>query len=146
MGKYVTWSGDKEILKKIEQYARDYPKATAAALYETGLEIHREAVLLTPVDHGNLRQSAYVAPPRDTRDPMTEIGYGTDYAVPVHERTEVYHAVGQSKFLETPVMRVRNSFARNLVRKIARFVKRGQGPDSISGTAPVKPNPPGSDT
>lgn len=146
MGKSITWTGDDEILKRLERLAGDYPKATAAALYETGLEVHRDAVLLTPVDHGNLRQSAYVAPPRNMQDPTTEIGYGTDYAVPVHERTEVYHRVGQAKFLETPIMRLRRVFAERLIRKIRRFVDRGQGPGSISGTAPVKPNPPGSDT
>lgn len=33
--------------------------------------------------------------------PKCQVGFGTDYAVPVHERVEVFHKVGQPLFLKT---------------------------------------------
>lgn len=34
---------------------------------------------------------------------VTTVGYSADYAVPVHERTDLRHPVGQAKFLEQPI-------------------------------------------
>lgn len=36
------------------------------------------------------------------KDPSVVVGYTAAYALPVHERTDVYHANGQAKFLEEP--------------------------------------------
>lgn len=35
---------------------------------------------------------------------VVELGYDTDYAVPVHEILHVHHPVGQAKYLEVPLM------------------------------------------
>lgn len=34
---------------------------------------------------------------------QTKVGYTAPYAVPVHERLDVYHPNGQAKFLEQPI-------------------------------------------
>lgn len=33
----------------------------------------------------------------------TKVGYSAPYAVPVHERLDVHHPIGQAKFLEQPI-------------------------------------------
>lgn len=43
------------------------------------------------------------------------VGFAQDYAIFVHEKTGVYHAVGQAKFLEKP--------ARYLNKEIVRIIK-----------------------
>lgn len=40
------------------------------------------------------------------------IGYSAPYAVPVHERLDVYHPTGQAKFLEQPLRTERDEMAR----------------------------------
>lgn len=82
------------------------PEAIIVGMMALGERIMSDAVARCPVDTGRLRQSAYVAPPQVTgeRDSV-ELGFGTGYAVDVHERTEVRHESGEAKFLEKAVMK-----------------------------------------
>lgn len=43
--------------------------------------------------------------------PKAVAGYSAPYAVYVHERTDVYHPVGQAKFLETAAAQQRGAMA-----------------------------------
>jgi len=53
---------------------------------------------------GNLRGTGNVQQPAIGRnDVSVELGYNADYAAVVHELLDVYHPVGQAKFLETPI-------------------------------------------
>lgn len=75
--------------------------AAAAALYQEGLALDANAVKRTPVDTGRLRASHYVGPPvANGGELVVEVGFGTDYAVFVHERTDLAHKVGEAKFLQ----------------------------------------------
>ena len=79
------------------------------ALTEFAGEVQRYSVTLTPVDTGDLRGSSYTGKPESNNNSglKVEVGYERDvlpenaYSVYVHERTELHHDVGQSKFLET---------------------------------------------
>ena len=79
------------------------------ALTEFGGEVQRYSVTLTPVDTGDLRGSSYTGEPESNNNSglKVEVGYERDvlpenaYSVYVHERTELHHDIGQSKFLET---------------------------------------------
>jgi hypothetical protein len=117
-------TGSKEVIKKFERLAVAYPKAAGAALYEEALAIEAKSVKLVPVDTGRLRGSHHVAPPKRKASKITcTIGYGTTYALPVHERTKVRHAVGQAKYLEVPFKAAMRGFASRMVKRIQKHVK-----------------------
>lgn len=77
-----------------------------AGLRAAGLVVRREAQTLTPVDWGNLKDSAY-----SDLDPIAaryvEVGYTAEYAPYVHEDLEARHTVGEAKFLQKAVARKR---------------------------------------
>lgn len=51
----------------------------------------------------------------DSKSEVT-VGYSAEYAVPVHERVELKHPVGQAKFLEEP-MRTEQKAMGDIIRK-----------------------------
>ena len=57
--------------------------------------------------------------------PEAVVGFGTDYAVPVHERVEAFHPIGSAKFLEIPFNDIRRGYRENLSRRIAKFMRTG---------------------
>lgn len=122
------FTGIEEMIQQLRRAARDYPAAGAQALYEEGFRIEADAVKNTPVKSGRLRSTAYVAPPVDDgKSIRVTIGYGTDYAVPVHERTEAHHPVGEAKFLEHAMDRASNNALERIGRRIQELVESGRG-------------------
>lgn len=99
----VSVVGAVEARRSLQEARRLYPKAFARAVYERGVNfIFNPSQMIVPVKTGRLRASGFVYPPSSIRKPITRIGYGTNYGYWVHERTELRHVVGQSKFLSTP--------------------------------------------
>lgn len=88
------------------------PSVLANALHQEAETIMTKAKLLTPVDTsphpphaGQLRASGHVLPPVIQGDTVTvTLGFGTDYAVYVHEILTSRHPIGQAKFLEQPAL------------------------------------------
>jgi hypothetical protein len=87
--------------------------------------ILEQAKNLCPIKSGALRNSGQVQ--RDANpnwyaeghyhQRAVHITFGddtVDYAIPVHERLDVRHPVGQAKFLETPLLAAHASFAMNI--------------------------------
>lgn len=71
-------------------------------LWIAGLLIEGESKELTPWETGHLAGGTYTNPIGTADAPGMEIGYVADYAVYVHERTELHHEPPtQAKFLET---------------------------------------------
>jgi hypothetical protein len=93
------------------------------ALYQIGEEVMTEAKGLTPVDTGALRASGQVLPPvQRGKQIIVTLGFGNasvGYAIPVHERMDVHHAVGQAKFLEQPVLARSKTLANDLAVRLA---------------------------
>jgi len=119
--------------KKLEALRQQYPRAAAAALFAEGLAIEAESVKLVPVDTGRLRATHYCSPPEDgPGGPVVHVGYGTDYALAVHERMHAYHPVGEAKFLEIPLKAASSGFASRMADRIKRFVASGKGMDVLS--------------
>lgn len=88
------------VLMRFKQMQEGIVDAVDAGLYAGGNIIMSDSIPRVPVDTGNLRASGYVTLPKDH---TVEIGYGgsaKSYAVPVHEKTEVRHEVGEAKYLE----------------------------------------------
>jgi len=118
--------GVKEVLDGLNKAAIKYPEATGAALFEEGEAIKAASIQLVPVDTGRLRSTAYTSPPREgSHGPEVKVSYGTKYAVPVHERMESHHTVGQAKYLEQPATAAMAGFAGRLAKRIAQHVKAG---------------------
>jgi len=91
-------------------------------IYHMGQHLRSESVKQCPVDTGRLRASATVTPVKEEGDTFyVEVGYGTDYAIYVHERTELRHKVGKAKFLEDPLKENANNYKewiRSAIRRV----------------------------
>lgn len=108
--------------RKIKNLARVAPKAFGDALYEE-MEIEKkESMKRTPVDTGDLRDSHEVYGPFIRKGEISveiRVGGGrVDYAIVVHERTDIFHRTGQAKFLESTL----RESAQYILRRVARRV------------------------
>lgn len=126
-----------KILKMLESEQSAYSQALDAALYQEGLQIIAASVKITPKDFGVLRASHYAAPP--TTDHECEIGFGTDYALPVHDRVEVFHKIGQPLYLKRPVDEAQSGYVDRIANRTRANHKAGIGVKSIPKTAPTRP-------
>ena len=127
----LKWEGIDRMLNRIEKRGRELEPHVAGALHELAEETMTEAKRLTPVDEGVLRASGHVRPPVTEGETVTvTMGFGgpagsgegqtrdVGYAVYVHEDLNAHHTVGQAKFLEVPINRVRSAFGRLVAEKI----------------------------
>lgn len=118
--------------------AKTMPEAAARGIYAAGEVILADATERTPVDTGRLRSSGYCAPPRGTAgDYVVEVGFGTDYAPAVHEKTEVHHAVGEAKFLEKAIQAQAKRALQVCAQVAERFAAKGGEP---TGPWPERPS------
>lgn len=113
--KVVVLDGVLNVLSNLEKVAKRMPAVTTKAIQAEAQVIMAESVRQCPVDTGRLRQSSYVK----RKDEHVVIGYGVDYALAVHERTEVHHADGtNAKFLSRPVDAHRHTFVSDVANRI----------------------------
>jgi len=80
-----------------------------AGLLEAGLQVQRVAQERTPVDTGNLKNSAFT---RKEGEMSVLVGFNAAYAVFVHENLEAKHPTGQAKFLESALRDNRDAILR----------------------------------
>lgn len=114
--------------------------AVAAALYQEGLALDAESVKRTPVDTGRLRATHYVSPPMERSDSIiVEVGNGTDYAVYVHEMTELRHVSGEAKFLQNAMNARSAGMLDRLAKRIRANVRAGITSAVLSGSVPTAP-------
>lgn len=133
-------TGLREIKRNIKRNDASIRGALAAALYMKGFAIDADMVPLIPVDFGILRGSHYVAPPTNTRRPRVQVGVGTDYALPVHEREDLRHnPPTRSKFLEVVVVEHRRGYADWIAKATRNNIKSGRTVRSIPVRAPKTP-------
>jgi hypothetical protein len=120
----VTISGLENIQKNIQNLDQIIDVVLKDELYKMGQHLRSESVKECPVDTGRLRASATVTPVQKKEDKyFVEVGYGTDYAIYVHERTELHHTVGKAKYLEDPLKR-NTQFYKEWFEKIIRGICR----------------------
>ena len=98
-------------------------KGMTAGVYAEANDIFNESQAQVPVATGTLRSSGEVSPPAVSAHQVSvEIGYGgaaADYALPVHEKIEAYHAPPtKAKYLEDPMI----AAARGMGSRIAKYV------------------------
>lgn len=87
------------------------------SLRKSGEIIRSKSLRLVPVDTGRLAGTAFVRGPRGLSRPEVRVGYGTNYAVFVHERLDVRHkSPRKAKFLEIPARAVMGKYETNVTR------------------------------
>jgi hypothetical protein len=118
--------GEEEIIRKLAALAKAYPQAAAKALYAEGFAIGALAQDKCPVDESVLEKSMYVSPP--TAEGVVEVGFGTEYAVYQHERTELHHPKkGEAKYLQKAVDARMPGIMGRMVARIEQAVEKGGG-------------------
>lgn len=108
--------------------------AAMRALKEEADAIMEESRNQVPVDTGTLKESAYVEEPQVAgNEIVVNFGYGgpndkvnpksgkpaSEYAIYVHERTDLKHPTGKAKFLEDPL----NNALRGMDERIGRKIR-----------------------
>ena len=109
-------SGLSKILTNLDKQIAKIEGNTMAGLLEAGLQVQRVAQERTPVDTGNLKNSAYT---RKVSDDAVEVGFSAAYAVYVHENLEAHHPTGQAQFLESALRDNRDAILR-IIRERAK--------------------------
>lgn len=138
-------TGAKKLKRAFKDASRQMRSATLAATYEEAMGTMDASQRLVPISatgsHGNkpgfLKRSAFVTKPT-LNGPDIELGYSAFYATPVHERTELRHAVGQAKFLEAAVNKRQGGMLRRISRKASRNFKKKIGIRSVAARYSTK--------
>lgn len=107
---------------KLRAFRDKFPDEVMRALYlETEVEV-KEAKRRTPVDEGTLRGTVHQqGPTRNFRHIYTLIvagGPAAPYAIYVHEDPDVFHKVGQWKYIESVIMESRMYFGARVAKRI----------------------------
>jgi hypothetical protein len=141
----VTTRGEQGIRRELLKLAKQYPGAAGAALYQEGMDLWNASVKRAPVEFGVLRNSAYVSPPTQRGANVTvEVGFGTEYAIPQHERLDYQHPRGgEAKYLATSIAVAQGGALARLAERTRRNVASGVTAPAI-GAAPEKPKAGGS--
>lgn len=105
----IVVSGGGGIDGRMEGFVDTFGHAMLASLVEDAEETMTLAKTRTPVRYGNLRGTGAVMPietPLPGGEVRVRLSFGggaVDYAVPVHERTDLHHTVGRDHFLSSAV-------------------------------------------
>jgi hypothetical protein len=97
------------------------------AVHEEAQFILSKSVRLAPVDTGALRQSAQVRRTEGATKTSRKLigyrmGYGTTYALAVHEKHKT-----KSKFLEQPFNEVKANYSQRIQKRMEKWIKRFEG-------------------
>ena len=119
--------GTEKINANFKKILAEQPMVLARALYREAEGVIAEAKLETPVDTGALRASGYVAQPVvQAQSVSIQFGFGgpaAPYAVFVHERLDLHHPIGKSKYLEDPFNRRKSAMFERINKAVADALK-----------------------
>lgn len=121
VGRQRKVKGERALRETLLNLEQQYPEALKKALIEEAFEIFEESQEQVPVDTGRLINSGVVGEMSGRVGVV--IAYGTDYAIAVHERTEVPHRIGKAKFLEDPFFDAVSGMDRRLVERTRKHVR-----------------------
>lgn len=122
--------GIKSLNRKIGSIKNDVgPKAYASSLIKILLSVEAEMIPRTPIATGKLRRSG------TGNATITKVGvngakgmvfYTANYAVFVHERTELRHNTGEAKFLQNAILAVAPTINSKLASSIKTSIFGGK--------------------
>lgn len=136
----VVIRGARKILKNLRIISRRYEGALGSAIYLQAQSIMAQSKRLVPVDTGRLRATGYVGPPenRGLFRIQVQAGYGTEYAVPVHEDMDARHSPGlTAKYLEKPTKAAAPKAAQRIAKWTRQFMETDRGFGAV--TFPASP-------
>jgi hypothetical protein len=114
--------GARELKKKLEALRDGLPSQLAAALYTEAVIIEHTSRERTPVLTGALRASHETLEPVETQDEVSCTiqvgGPAIPYAIKIHESVEMFHRVGQAKFLESAVLEAKRGLAQRIAQRL----------------------------
>lgn len=121
-GGTITIVGDGQVRARLQRLAAWFPAEAGAALYQVALLREGVSKDRTPVDTGALRASHEVElPKREGYQVSVRIvvgGPAAPYAIPVHEKLDVHHPVGQAEFLRSAILEGIPTFAPEVAERI----------------------------
>lgn len=126
-------TGLEKVNANLRQFARRVPDRAARALNVVAEETMTDAKARTPVDTGTLRRSGKVHDHASARKLTAGLSFATEYAVYVHERTDIRHPNGEAKFLENAIKFTSLFFAARVANEI-NVEGGGTGAGSSGGT------------
>lgn len=137
----VTVTGERAVNRELAKIAKKAPYAVAGAILEHAENIMDAAVDLAPIDTGELRRSAYIAPPEQVGGQwVIDMGFGAEHAMRVHEQTERTYRTGEAKFLEKAIMKHGRSGVAKLAKAaMRRLVGPGVKIPTVRGRYPARP-------
>ena len=91
------------LTKNVKLHLSKLNKKIDGVLLDSAKKIIIDSKDMTPVDTGFLRKSHYRKMQRNSQERTVEVGLTAYYATTVHERVDIPHRVGRSKFLETSI-------------------------------------------
>ena len=128
-------TGVEQISQNLRHLVQRVPAQAAQALNVVAEECMTDAKERTPVDTGTLKRSGKVHQHATPRRLAAGLSFATEYAVYVHERTELRHATGEAKFLENDIKFTSLFFAERIANEISVFQRGGgTGAGSPGGT------------
>lgn len=127
-GGIVTWTFPAGQLQKISERLKRYPKAISRSTREELKVELTEAKRRTPVKFGRLRDSGRIEPAGETGwrivfGGISIRGLFVDYAAYVHEAVDVFHKVGQAKYLESVLAESRAFLLKRIVARARAYVR-----------------------
>jgi len=126
------------ILRKLDAEEVRRHEALRTGIYMVAAKLLRSSIRMVPVDTGRLRATAYVTLPTMGNHIKCRLGYGTNYAVYVHERTNAHHRPPtRSHYLSIPLQKARATF----VSDVARYARRALESNSFIGGAEFPETP-----
>lgn len=128
-----TLVGAAEVSKNLQLLAATIPIAAAAALNAVAEETMTDAKNRTPVEFGTLKRSGKVEQHAKPNDLSAVLSFGTEYAVYVHERTNLRHRVGEAKFLERAVAFTSRWFEQRIANELKGWMNTGAGSPGGTG-------------
>lgn len=122
MASDFTMRGVPEMKTRMRRFQTRFPDVVGLAMrQETEIEL-TEVKRRTPVDTGELRASEFVLGPlREGQMIRTFIvagGPAAPYAIYVHEDPDVFHKVGQWKYIESVIVESRAFMGKRVARRI----------------------------
>ena len=119
----ITLDGIAQVTQHLQRLVTAPLPAAGEALYAEGNGIMGQSVALVPIDTGLLRSTAHVERPVTTGARVeVELSYGSHgvapYAAEVHFRTDVFHPIGQSHYLQQPLFQATQGFVQRIAADI----------------------------
>lgn len=138
----MAWD-DSEVKKVIKQLRQAAPNHLGAGVYALGLHIMSISIRMVPVETGQLRRTQFVTAPFDQQadSPKVICGYGTDYAVYVHEDPDAEHPVGEYKFLSKAIAQVAATGASIIAEQAIKSMESGGPGMAILPSADIPTSP-----